>query len=160
VSYARTPGPGWPGKKHLRTIELEAWQRVIVQENPGHFARGLFHSDGYRGINRVRAHLADGDSWYEYPRYLFTNESRDSISLECHGDSHGGMPFQWQGGRPSRGWMSLQVPNTDGSGCLRGGVGDQDGGAVVGAAGFDGEADQVIGGAERVGHGAGQGEAG
>jgi len=65
----------------LRTIELETWQRVIVQENPGHFARGLFHSDGYRGINRVRAHLADGDSWYEYPRYLFTNESRDILLL-------------------------------------------------------------------------------
>jgi hypothetical protein len=47
-----------PGRKHLRTIELEPWQRVIVTENPGDFARGLFHSDGYRGINRVRAHLA------------------------------------------------------------------------------------------------------
>lgn len=70
-----------PGRKHMRTIELEAWQRAIVLEHPGHFARGLFHSDGYRGINRVRAHLADGDRWYEYPRYLFTNESRDILRL-------------------------------------------------------------------------------
>jgi hypothetical protein len=69
------------GRKHLRTIELQPWQRVIVLGNPGHFARGLFHSDGYRGINRVRAHCADGDRWYEYPRYLFTNESRDILRL-------------------------------------------------------------------------------
>lgn len=53
----------------------------MVAANPGHFARGLFHSDGYRGINRVRAHLADGDHWYEYPRYLFTNESGDILRL-------------------------------------------------------------------------------
>ncbi len=45
------------------------------------FARGLFHSDGYRGINRVRARLADGERWYEYPRYLFTNESKDILRL-------------------------------------------------------------------------------
>jgi hypothetical protein len=70
-----------PGRKHMRTIELETWQRAIVLENPGHFARGLFHSDGSRGINRVRAHLAGGDRWYEYPRYLFTNESRDILRL-------------------------------------------------------------------------------
>jgi hypothetical protein len=70
-----------PGRKHLRKIELQPWQRIIVLWNPGHFARGLFHSDGYRGINRVRAHLADGDGWYEYPRYLFTNESRDILRL-------------------------------------------------------------------------------
>jgi hypothetical protein len=70
-----------PGKKHKRTIELEQWQRIIVTENPGRFACGLFHSDGYRGINRVRAHLADGDRWYEYPRYLFTNKSMDILRL-------------------------------------------------------------------------------
>jgi hypothetical protein len=70
-----------PGRKHLRNIELESWQRTIVMENPGCFVRGLFHSDGYRGINRVRAHLADGDHWYEYPRYLFTNESGDILRL-------------------------------------------------------------------------------
>jgi hypothetical protein len=71
----------WPGKKHLRKIELQLWQRTPVKDNPGHFAHGLFHSDGYRGINRVRAHRADGDHWYEYPRYLFTNESRDILRL-------------------------------------------------------------------------------
>jgi len=70
-----------PGRKHMRKIELQSWQHAIVTENAGHFARGLFHSDGYRGINRVRARLADGDHWYEYPRYLFTNESADILRL-------------------------------------------------------------------------------
>ena len=70
-----------PGRKHMRKIELQPWQRIIVTENAGRFACGLFHSDGYRGINRVRAELADGDHWYEYPRYLFTNESADILRL-------------------------------------------------------------------------------
>jgi hypothetical protein len=44
-----------PGRKHERTIELAPWQRVIVERHPGDLARGLFHSDGWRGTNRVRA---------------------------------------------------------------------------------------------------------
>ena len=43
--------------------------------------RGLFHSDGWRGVNRVRRTLADGDHWYEYSRYLFGNESADILRL-------------------------------------------------------------------------------
>lgn len=70
-----------PGKKHLRQIELQPWQQVIVAEFPGEFVRGLFHSDGYRGMNRVRRPVAGGDHWYEYPRYLFTNESEDILGL-------------------------------------------------------------------------------
>jgi hypothetical protein len=62
-----------PGRKHERKIELESWQRDIVSSHPGDFARGLFHSDGCRLINRVRRPLKDGDRWYEYPRYLFVN---------------------------------------------------------------------------------------
>jgi hypothetical protein len=65
----------------MRKIELQPWQRIIVTVNAGRFARGLLHSDGYRGINRVRAQLADGDHWYEYPRYLFANESADILRL-------------------------------------------------------------------------------
>jgi len=70
-----------PGRKHTRKIELESWQSAIVQEYPGEFARGLFHSDGWRGVNRVRRRLSDGDRWYEYPRYLFGNESADILRL-------------------------------------------------------------------------------
>ncbi len=39
-----------PGKKHTRKIELAPWQRAIVELCPGDFARGLFHSDGWRGV--------------------------------------------------------------------------------------------------------------
>jgi hypothetical protein len=70
-----------PGKKHNRRIELEPWQRIMVGQHPGSFVRGLFHSDGCRFLNRVRRPLADGDRWYEYPRYMFTNQSRDILAL-------------------------------------------------------------------------------
>lgn len=70
-----------PGRKHTRKIELEPWQAVIVRKYPGEFARGLFHSDGWRGVNRVRRRLAGGDRWYEYPCYLFSNESQDILRL-------------------------------------------------------------------------------
>ena len=70
-----------PGMKHTRKIELAEWQRVIVDRYPGDFARGLFHSDGCRSMNRVRRVLADGDHWYEYPRYLFSNKSKDILGL-------------------------------------------------------------------------------
>jgi hypothetical protein len=70
-----------PGRKHTRRIELEQWQSAIVQKYPGEFARGLFHSDGCRSVNRVRRTLAAGDRWYGYPRYLFKNESKDILGL-------------------------------------------------------------------------------
>ena len=70
-----------PGKKHKRTIELARWQQDIVDRHPGAFARGLFHSDGCRFLSRVRRPLADGDRWYVYPRYMFTNESADILGL-------------------------------------------------------------------------------
>jgi hypothetical protein len=70
-----------PGRKHNRKIELEPWQRAIAAQYPGDLARGLFHSDGWRGVNRVRRPLLGGDRWYEYPRYLFSNESKDILRL-------------------------------------------------------------------------------
>jgi hypothetical protein len=69
------------GKKHDRKIELVEWQRQITAQHPGSFVRGLIHSDGCRFTNRVRHKLASGDRWYEYPRYMFTNESRDILGL-------------------------------------------------------------------------------
>lgn len=62
-----------PGKKHLREIALQPWQQEVVDDLPEPFLRGLIHSDGYRGINRVHV----GGKWYAYPRYQFTNESED-----------------------------------------------------------------------------------
>ena len=65
----------------ISKIELQPWLLAIVMAYPGRLACGLFQSDGYRGINRARARLGDGDHWYEYPRYLFSNESGEILRL-------------------------------------------------------------------------------
>jgi hypothetical protein len=88
-----------PGRKHQRRIELEPWQERIVAEYPGDFARGLFHSDGYRGINRVRRSVKDGDRWYEYPRYLFDNRSADIHRL-C-GEALDRLGVAWRFSKPT-----------------------------------------------------------
>ncbi|MDX6415826.1 MAG: hypothetical protein QOG28_446 [Trebonia sp.] len=88
-----------PGRKHLRWIELQAWQKVIVAAFPGEFVRGLFHSDGYRGVNRVRLVLADGEHWYEYPRYLFVNMSKDILQL-C-GQTLDKLDVEWRFSKPT-----------------------------------------------------------
>jgi hypothetical protein len=44
-----------------------------VDSQPGHFLRGLIHTDGWRGLNRV---FVKG-RWYEYPRYQFSSRSDD-----------------------------------------------------------------------------------
>lgn len=62
-----------PGRKHHRHIELAAWQRRIVDEAPEPFLRGLIHSDGWRGENRVTVKGRP----YSYPRYQFSNRSDD-----------------------------------------------------------------------------------
>jgi len=61
------------GKKHHRKIELTHWQREIVRHCPEQLLRGLIHSDGWRGLNRV---FVKG-RWYAYPRYQFSNRSDD-----------------------------------------------------------------------------------
>jgi hypothetical protein len=87
-----------PGMKHTRKIELAEWQQVIVDRHPGDFVRGLLHSDGYRGMNRVRRVLADGEHWYEYPRYLFSNKSTDILGL-C-GAALDRLEVEWRFARP------------------------------------------------------------
>jgi hypothetical protein len=62
-----------PGRKHLRTIALTDWQQRIVDSAPQAFLRGLIHTDGWRGVNRV--HVKGKD--YAYPRYQFSNRSED-----------------------------------------------------------------------------------
>jgi hypothetical protein len=72
---------GWPclfpqhgaGQKHRRPIFLAPWQQEIVTAEPKLFLRGLIHSDGWRGTNRV--HVKGRD--YQYPRYQFSNRSED-----------------------------------------------------------------------------------
>lgn len=65
------------GPKHRRRIMLEPWQNAIVRAHAGPFARGLIHSDGWRGVNRVRVK----GRGYEYPRYQFSNRSADIRTL-------------------------------------------------------------------------------
>jgi hypothetical protein len=62
------------GRKHMRRIELEPWQRWVAMERHPHLLlRGLIHSDGCRFNNRLKVR---GRS-YEYARYQFTNRSDD-----------------------------------------------------------------------------------
>jgi hypothetical protein len=68
-----------PGPKHRRKIELAAWQEAIVDREPEQFVRGLLHSDGCRVMNRVVVNGTD----YAYPRYFFTQVSKDIQGLFC-----------------------------------------------------------------------------
>lgn len=88
-----------PGKKHLRRIVLQEWQQRVVEEHAADFVRGLFHSDGCRIANRVRRPLKDGDRWYEYPRYLFVNQSRDILRL-C-GEALDRLGIAWRYSKPN-----------------------------------------------------------
>jgi hypothetical protein len=67
-----------PGMKHTRRIALVDWQRELVAQEPGRFLRGLIHSDGWRGKNRVRS---PAGKQYVYPRYQFCNRSEDILGL-------------------------------------------------------------------------------
>ena len=96
-----------PGMKHTRKIELADWQQVIVDRYPGDFVRGLIHSDGCRGMNRVRRVLADGEHWYEYPRYLFSNKSLDILAL-C-GQALDRLGVEWRYAR----WDVISVAKKD-----------------------------------------------
>ena len=49
-------------------------------------------------MNRVRRRLADGDRWYEYPRYFFSNKSKDILWL-C-GDTLDRLGVEWRFSRP------------------------------------------------------------
>jgi hypothetical protein len=57
------------GPKHRRAIRLESWQQHIVAVYPQDLLRGLIHSDGWRGYNRVQGR--------PYLRYQFSNRSAD-----------------------------------------------------------------------------------
>ncbi|MFE3205056.1 transcriptional regulator [Embleya sp. NPDC059237] len=70
-----------PGRKHERAIVLESWQRDIVRGEPWALVRGLIHSDGCRITNWTTRVVAGERKRYEYPRYLFTNESADIMRI-------------------------------------------------------------------------------
>jgi hypothetical protein len=59
---------------------LADWQREVGLAHPGRFLRGLFNSDGCRVANWAARPLAGDLKRYEYPRYLFSNESADIMA--------------------------------------------------------------------------------
>jgi hypothetical protein len=65
-----------PGPKHLRSIKLVRWQQEIADRHPRLLLRGLIHSDGWRGHNKVRRTWGAGSASYSYPQYQFTNYSK------------------------------------------------------------------------------------
>ena len=72
------------GRKHERRIELAAWQASITGRYPEMLLRGLVHSDGARCINRFKTKLPSGRvAEYAYPRYFFSNLSRDIRRIFC-----------------------------------------------------------------------------
>ncbi|GAA1989376.1 hypothetical protein GCM10009799_13850 [Nocardiopsis rhodophaea] len=70
-----------PNRKHARPISLSEWQFAIVEDHPREFVKGLIHSDGCRTTNRVRRMVNGEWKYYEYPRYFFSNASRDILGL-------------------------------------------------------------------------------
>jgi hypothetical protein len=72
------------GRKHMRPIVLEAWQRELTHRYPRELLRGLIHSDGCRCTNRFKTKLPSGRvAAYEYPRYFFSNLSDDIRGIFC-----------------------------------------------------------------------------
>ncbi len=69
------------GMKHLRIVQLASWQREMVEAHPWPFIRGLIHSDGCRITNWTVRTVAGQPKRYEYPRYMFSNESTDIKGL-------------------------------------------------------------------------------
>ena len=69
-----------PGPKHTRQIQLRDWQQTMVGRQTQELIRGLIHSDGSRFINRVH-NGRNRSRRYEYPRYLFTNNSSDILGI-------------------------------------------------------------------------------
>lgn len=79
-----------PGKKQHRPIVLQPWQADLVARAPGRLLRGLIHTDGWRGENRV---TAKGRS-YSYPRYQFSSRSDDIRRIFCDGCDLLGIPWR------------------------------------------------------------------
>lgn len=83
-----------PGRKHDRPIVLEDWQRRIVEDHPGPFLRGLFHSDGSRVDNWTRRTVGGQPKVYRYPRWQFANASPDILGLCCWALDLAGIPWR------------------------------------------------------------------
>jgi hypothetical protein len=110
-----------PGTKHMRTIGLQPWQRTIVTGNPGSFARGLFHSDGYRestGCEHISRTATTGTSIRDIclpmsPETFCGCAAVPWINLGLPGASRGQTPYPWRAAKQWRGSTNFPGPNTD-----------------------------------------------
>lgn len=84
-----------PGPKHLRQIALIHWQQAIANDHPERLLRGLIHSDGCRGLNRVKGK--------GYPRYFFTNNSPQIRAIFCEACDRYGVAWR------SMNWKTVSV---------------------------------------------------
>lgn len=64
-----------PGRKHLRSIDLESWQADIVERHPTNLIKGFIQSDGCR--------IVANDRGRESVRYHFSNRSEDIKAIYC-----------------------------------------------------------------------------
>jgi hypothetical protein len=60
------------GTKHSYTIELESWQRTIIETYPKEFVKGLIQTDGHRYVVNNK---------YKPVRYGFTQKSLDIMNI-------------------------------------------------------------------------------
>ena len=71
-----------PGAEARTALAMADWQWFdTIAKNPADFLRGLFHSDGCRAKNWARQVVAGEKKRYEYPRWHFTNESAEIMTL-------------------------------------------------------------------------------
>ncbi|MFJ5226010.1 transcriptional regulator [Streptomyces sp. NPDC088400] len=96
-----------PGKKHDRPVGLEPWQQDIVDAHPWEFVRGLIHSDGCRVTNWTEKIIGGVRKRYEYPRYFFSNASRDILRLFT--DALDSVGVEWKPGNQSRAVQNVSV---------------------------------------------------
>jgi hypothetical protein len=74
-----------PGRKHLRPIRLEQWQKELVKEATEDFVRGLIDSDGCR--------VVANDRGVRSVRYHYSNRSEDIRALYCAALNELGIPW-------------------------------------------------------------------
>ncbi len=114
-----------PGRKHDRPIVLADCQRELVEQHPGRFLRGLFHSDGCRITNWATRTIGTGvdrrTKGYEYPR-ISPATSRRTSSTSARGPStcsasptavRSRSTSRWRGGRRLLCSTSTSVPSRE-----------------------------------------------
>jgi hypothetical protein len=97
-----------PGRKHERTLTLQPWQQALVAEHPGPFLRGLFHSDGCRANNWTTRTVAGERKRYDYPRWMFVNNSRNIRGFCCEALDALGVPWKQSS------WKTISVSRREG----------------------------------------------